>query len=171
MYVTGQLVFTPRSKSITGIPAWQAFSTAGVSGAVVFGETISASHFLFATRSAMSAICWSSLAPASTGVKVAISGWSFTSACMSFQPTTRQGLSTAALLKQRLKGPVLRNLLVSTIVGLIACIHGWSAGPVAGTERWASCLSKSAWTKNLGSAPVPLPAVWVPPPVEPHAVG
>src|SRR6266700_6120498 len=135
MKETGQSVVTPRSKSITGRPAWQALSTAGVRAAVVFGDTISASHFLPAIRSDMSEICLSSLPVASTAVKLAISGCSFTSACMSFQPTTRQGLSTPALLKQRLKFPAFLYLVVSVIVGLMDCSHGWSAGPVGFTLR------------------------------------
>ena len=49
----------------------------------------------------MSEICLSSLASASTALKLAISSWSFTSACIVFQPTWRHGLSTAALEKQR----------------------------------------------------------------------
>src|SRR5436190_14417765 len=128
MNETGQSVVTPRSKSMTGMPDWQAFSTAGVRAAVVFGETIRESHFLPAIRSEMSEICLSSLPVASTAVKLAISGCSLTSACMSFQPTTRHGLSTPALLKQRLKAPAFLYLAVSAIVALIDCSQGWSAG-------------------------------------------
>ena len=43
MNVTGQSVLTPRSKTMTGTFS-QAASTAGVSVAVVFGETMSASQ-------------------------------------------------------------------------------------------------------------------------------
>ena len=92
-------------------------------------------------RSEMSEICLSSLPVASTAVKLAISGCSFTSACMSFHPTTRQGLSTAALLKQRLKPPAFLYLLVSVIVALMDCSHGWSAGPPGVALRCAICLS------------------------------
>jgi hypothetical protein len=37
---------------------------------------------------------------------------------------------------------------VSTIVGSIAWIHGWSDGPVGVALRWASCFSQVALSKN-----------------------
>ncbi len=67
MKVTGHLVLTPRSKTITGTLA-QACSTAGVSVAVVLGDTISASQPL-PSRSVMSEICLSSLLSASATVE------------------------------------------------------------------------------------------------------
>ena len=73
MNVTGQSVSTPRSNTITGIPVSHACSTAGVNVAVVFGETISASHWSPRVRDWMSEICLSSLASASTALKSAIS--------------------------------------------------------------------------------------------------
>src|ERR671917_1255493 len=99
MNVTGQSVLTPRSNTITGT-FLQAASTAGVRVAVVFGDTISASQ-LPPASSSMSEICLSSLASASTALKLAISLWSFTSCCIVVQPTWRQGLLTAALEKHR----------------------------------------------------------------------
>src|SRR6266849_7729749 len=129
MKVTGQSVVTPRSKSMIGIPLAHAFSTAGVSAAVVFGATMIASQPLLA-RSAMSEICFSSLPVASTYVNCLILvPWTPTSACMVVQPTTRHGLPTSALLKQICQEPAFLYLAVSTYVGWIAWSHGWSAAP------------------------------------------
>src|ERR687891_353422 len=99
MNVTGQSVSTPRSKTITGT-SLHAASTAGVSVAVVFGDTISASHLPPETIDSMSEICLSSFASASTTVNLPISSCSLTSCCIVFQPTWRHGLSTAAFEKQ-----------------------------------------------------------------------
>ena len=99
MKVTGQSVLTPRSKTMTGI-ASHAASTAGVSAAVVFGDTIMMSQLPEATRSLMSPICLSSDPSASTWTNSPISECSSTSACMLVQPTTRQGLFTPAFEKQ-----------------------------------------------------------------------
>ena len=101
MNVTGHCVSTPRSKTITGT-SLHAASTAGVSVAVVFGDTISASHLPPETIDSMSEICLSSFASASTTVNLPISSCSLTSCCIAFQPTWRHGLSTAAFEKQML---------------------------------------------------------------------
>src|SRR4051794_24345044 len=153
MNVTGQSVSTPRSKTITGILG-QAPVTAGVSVAVVLGETISASQS-WPTSSAMSEICLSSLPSASRAVNLLISLCRATSACMVFQPTCRHGLLIAALEKQRWYGPSFLYLAVSIISGAMACSHGLSAGPSAVWPRMASSASKSAWTKNFDCSPVP----------------
>lgn len=139
MKVTGQSVPTPRSKTMTGTFG-QAPLTAGVSVAVVLGETISASQ-PFAVSSAMSEICLSSLPSASRTVNSAISLCAATSACMVFQPTWRQGLLVAALEKQRWYGPAFLYLAVSTGLGSMACSHGLSAGPVGCLVRMASWAS------------------------------
>ena len=136
MNVTGQSVSTPRSKTMTGTFA-QAPLTAGVSVAVVFGETINASHPL-ACSSAMSEICLSSLPSASRAVSLEISLCNAASACMVFQPTCRQGLSIAAFEKQRWYGPSFLYSAVDTICGAMACSQGLSAGPSAVCERIAS---------------------------------
>jgi hypothetical protein len=160
MNVTGHLVFTPRSNTITGIPLAQAASTAGVRVAVVFGETMRALHPP-ETSCWMSLICLSSLASASSTVNFVISGCRVASACMVFQPTWRHGLSTEALEKQTSYGPGLAYLAVSTMVGLSACSHGLSAGPCGVSPRRASCRSYSPWSKNsdfaAGAELPPLP--------------
>src|SRR5690348_16169128 len=122
MNVTGQSVCTPRSNTITGTFP-QAAVTAGVSVAVVFGETISASQPL-ACSSAMSEICLSSLPSASSAVNLVISLCRPASACIVFQPTWRQGLLTAALEKHRWYGPSFLYLAVPVICGAMACSHG-----------------------------------------------
>ena len=130
MNVTGQVESTPRSKTMTGRPFRQAASTAGVSVAVVFGDTMSASHPL-PSRSLMSAICFWSLPSASTWTNCLIRLFcASTSACMVLKPTCRHGLFRPALEKQILYGPGFLNFAVSTIVGLSTCSHGLSAGPV-----------------------------------------
>ena len=119
-----------------------AASTAGVSVAVVFGETISASQ-LPPASSSMSEICLSSFASASIARKLAISSWSLTSACIVVQPTWRHGLSTAALEKHRFQ-PLPDFALysvVSTISGSIACSQGLSSGPSASIVRCSSWRS------------------------------
>ncbi len=155
MNVTGQSVSTPRSNTMTGTFP-QAAVTAGVSVAVVFGETISASQPL-ACSSAMSEICLSSLPSASRAVNFSISSCRPTSACIVFQPTWRQGLLTAALEKHRWYGPSFLYFAVSIIFGAMACSQGLFAGPSGVWERMASWASKSAWTKNFDCAPVPEP--------------
>ena len=95
-------MFTPRSNTTTG-SFWQACSTAGVSAAVVFGDTISTSQLPLLTSVLMSEICLSSLPSASTWVNDLMSAFcASTSACMLVKPTTRQGLLTPALEKQTL---------------------------------------------------------------------
>src|SRR5829696_100447 len=139
MKVTGHLVLTPRSKTMTGTFA-HACSTAGVRVAVVFGDTISASQPL-PSRSVMSEICLSSLLSASATVNDLISGCSLTSACMFLKPTCRHGLPTPALEKHRLYGPGFLYFAVSTVLASSACSHGLSAGPVAVLVRSANSLS------------------------------
>ena len=104
MNVTGQSVLTPRSNTMTGMPVAHASSTAGVSVAVVLGETISASQ-PWPVNDSMSEICLSSEASASRAVNSAISGCSSTSACIVVQPTCRHGLSVAALEKHTFHPP------------------------------------------------------------------
>ena len=104
MNVTGQSVFTPRSNTITGTPVAHASSTAGVSVAVVLGETIRASQ-PWPVSDSMSEICLSSDASASSTVNSAISGCSAASACIVVKPTWRHGLSVAALLKHTFHPP------------------------------------------------------------------
>src|SRR2546423_4383896 len=148
MYVTWQVVFTPRSNTTTGTPVWHAFSTAGVSATVVFGETMMASH-LPASSPARSLICLSSLPPACRTVKVVISGCSFSSARIVEYPVSRHGLVKSALEKHTFHGGAFLKWVVSTQVGCSACSHGWSAGPSGVTWRCASWRSKSALTKNF----------------------
>src|SRR4051794_38781288 len=131
----------------------QACSTAGVSAAVVFGETMSASHFPLLTRSLTSAICFSSLLCASTTLKLAISGCSFASCSIVFRPTTRQGLPTPALETQRLYGPAFLYWLVSAVGESTLCSHGWSAGPSGVLPAVASWRSYSAWSNHLEERP------------------
>src|SRR5271165_3023763 len=100
MNVTGHWVRTPRSNTTTG-SLLQAASTAGVSAAVVLGDTISASQLPLDTKALMSEICLSSLPWASATVKDWMSDLrTSTCACIVVQPTTRHGLSTPALEKQ-----------------------------------------------------------------------
>src|SRR5438067_3229913 len=147
--VTGQLVVTPRSKTTTGTPVAHAFSTAGVSASVVFGEMMNALQFLVC-RSARSVICLSSLPPASTMVNSPISGCSLTSAFIVVNPVTRHGLLTLALEKQTCHlPPGLAYFAVSTMDGWIICNHGWAGSPSGVTLRCAIWRSKSAWLKNL----------------------
>src|SRR2546423_247198 len=169
--VTGQLVVTPRSKTATGTPVWHAFSTAGVSASVVFGEMMKALQFLVC-RSARSEICWSSLPPASTTVKSLISGCSFASAFIVVNPVTRHGLLTLALEKHTCHlPPGFAYFAVSTMDGWIICSHGAAGSPSGVTLRCAIWRSKSAWLKNFvwpavelaAGAPLdePLPGVLV----------
>jgi hypothetical protein len=143
MNVTGQSVSTPRSKTTTGMSDSHACSTAGVRVAVVFGDTISASHLPPETIDSMSEICLSSFASASTTVNLPISLWSLTSSRIVLKPVWRHGLSFAALEKQMFQLPALSVLYsdVSTISGSIACSHGLSAGPSGSIERCASWRS------------------------------
>ena len=143
MNVTGQSVVTPRSNTMIGMSDLHASSTAGVSVAVVFGETISASHLLPETSDSMSEICLSSLASASTTVNFAISSWSLTSCFIVLKPVWRHGLSFAAFEKHTFQPLALSDLYldVSTISGSIACSHGVSGSPSGSIVRCASCLS------------------------------
>src|SRR5208282_5508817 len=75
MKVTGHWVRTPRSNTITG-SFWQAASTAGVSAAVVFGDTIRMSQLPLETSELMSEICLSSLPCASATVNDLMSDFS-----------------------------------------------------------------------------------------------
>ena len=130
MKETGQSVLTPRSNTITG-SCWQAVSTTGVRAAVVLGDTIRMSQSPDASRPLMSLICLLSEPSASMWMKRPMLGWRSIWACMVVQPTTRQGLLTPALEKHTVQGPSLAYALVSTQVGSMAWIQGWSAGPSA----------------------------------------
>jgi hypothetical protein len=146
---------------MTGTPVWHAFSTAGVSASVVFGEMMRALQFLVC-RSARSEICLSSLLAASATVKLAISGCSFTSAFIVVNPVTRHGLPTPALEKHRFHlPPGFAYFAVSTMDGWIIWSHGVAGSPSGVTLRCAIWRSKSAWLKNfvwpaveLGAAPL-----------------
>src|SRR6202044_3301662 len=108
----------------------QAASTAGVSAAVVFGETIRASQSPLCTKALMSEICLSSLPCASATLKDLMSSLSTsTCACMLVQPTTRHGLSTPAFEKQMRYGPGFLYLEVSTSLPPRFCSHGFPSGP------------------------------------------
>src|SRR6218665_2132082 len=151
MAVTGQAVFTERSKVMTG-SFLQASSTAGVTAAEVLGETISASHLPLLTSERMSEICFSSLPWASVYSKPLMSAlFSSTSACMVFQPTTRQGLLTLALEKHSVTGPFFLYLLVSTGVPPMCCSQGWSAGPSGLAAIRRTCSSKALSTSTLAT--------------------
>ena len=76
---------------------------AGVNAAVVLGDTIRTSHLPLVTNELMSEICLSSLPWASAAVNDLMSLFSMSTwACMSVQPTTRQGLSMLAFEKHTL---------------------------------------------------------------------
>ena len=169
MKVTGQSVSTPRSNTMTGMPVSHAASTAGVSVAVVLGDTISASQSPLPVSVSMSEICLSSAASASRTSNSAISGCSSTSACMVVKPTCRHGLSTEALEKHTFHGPGVAYCAVSTISGSMACSHGASAGPSGSMSRMASWASISSWSKNSDSVP-PWTSVVSLPPVSPVAL-
>src|SRR5215471_763144 len=132
MWVTGQLVNTPRSKVMTGT-FWQACSIAGVRAAVVLGETIRMSQRCPDNIELMSEICLSSLLSASATMNCAMSClWRSTSACIVVHSTTRQGLPTPALEKQIRYGPGFLYLDVSIVWPPTYCSHGLPAGPCGG---------------------------------------
>src|SRR5271165_309338 len=147
MKVTGHWVSTPRSNTITG-SFLHAASTAGVSAAVVVGETMSRSQFPLSTKALMSEICLSSLAWASATVKDLMSFFSTsTCACMLVKPTTRHGFSRLALEKQIRYGPGFLYCDVSTILPPRCCSHGLPAGP----SGVIASISLAAWN-SFGSS-------------------
>src|ERR1700756_4120467 len=108
----------------------QACWTAGVSAAVVLGETIRMSHLPLDTKALMSEICLSSLPSASAAVKDLMSAFSRSPcACILVQPTTRHGLSRPAFEKQMLYGPGFLYLVVSTSLPPRFCSQGLPSGP------------------------------------------
>ncbi len=159
MKVTGHWVRTPRSNTMVG-SFLQAASTAGVSAAVVFGETMSKSQAPLETKASMSEICLSSLPCASATVKDLMSFLSTsTCACMLVQPTTRHGLKRPALEKQIRYGPGFLYCAVSTSLPSRCCSQGLSGGPCGVIARrslaaWNSFGSSKFWA----SAPPATPA-------------
>ena len=158
MNVSGQSVSTPRSKTMTGSDS-QACSIAGVNAAVDAGDTIKMSHVPLSTSSAMSAICFSSLPPASSDgerLDLLVEGDFLFHRGETDRRAT--GCRRQCSRSTTRTGRRRRTRWCRASSGSIDCSQGSPSGPTGSVSRDDSCRLNCSSSNHSDSRPADVPA-------------